>query len=165
MNPSPPRPGVPPSPQAVLERALHFGFDETGWHPALEAACAGLSPEHAAWTPGPGRNSVHALVRHLCHWKRAALDDFAPLAGRAAFAAYSAEDWTPPPEDADWVADLEELRRLSRALLERVAAEPEAMLEPPPGGRQARLWSLLNLASHDAYHAGQIGLLRRLQGV
>ena len=78
--------------------------------------------------------------------------------------AYSARDWQPIPENADWSEDVSELMRVSRALVEMIASsDDEALLEPPEGGRTPRLWSLLNLATHDAYHAGQIVYLRRLQ--
>ena len=148
----------------VVAQALHFGFDTSGWHPALEEATQGLSAEQAEWRPAPGRNSVRDIVRHLAHWKRAALDDFAALGSREAFAAYSAQDWQ-PSAGSSWERELSELRELSQALIARVLEQPpEHFVSAPGGGRTPRLQTLLNLASHDAYHAGQIVLLRRLQG-
>lgn len=150
--------------QDALERAARFGFDTQGWHPALKQALGGLSAEQAAWKPQDERNSVHDIVRHLIHWKRAALQGFGPLQNREAFLAYSASDWQPLPADADWAADVAELERLSRGVLEMIASSSdEALLEPVVPGHDALAWTLLNLATHDAYHAGQISYLRRLQ--
>lgn len=146
---------------------LHFGYDQENWHPALAQAVEGVSAERAAWRPEGGHNSIHDIVRHLVHWKRAALDDFRALASREAFDAYAAQDWPHGPSDAaSWERDVAALHEVSRALLAKVEAQDaDALAAVPEGGRRPRAVNVLNLATHDAYHAGQIRLLRVLQGI
>ncbi len=146
---------------------LHFGFDRENWHPALAQALDGVSAAQAAWRPEAANNSIHDIVVHLLHWKRSALGDFRELATSEAFEAHAARDWRREAADpAAWEEDVRELHAVSLALIEKVAATDAAELaSPPEPGRQARAVNLLNLATHDAYHAGQIRLLRVLQGV
>jgi len=145
---------------------LHFGFDRENWHPALVQALEGVTAEQAAWRPADGRNSIHDIVLHLLHWKRAALDNFEPLATRDAFDAYAAQDWQREAAvTVGWEGDVRQLMEVSKQLIETVeAAGAEELASPLEHGRRARALNLLNLATHDAYHAGQIRLLRVLQG-
>lgn len=148
----------------VVARTMRFGYDRGAWHPTLVQALDGLSAEQAAWKPAPGNNSIHDIVRHLTLWKHMVLDG---MDGRGAdFAGYAARDW-PGTETTEqsWRDDLAALHEVSDTLLERVAAlDPHHLGAAPGEGGVPLVWKLLNMATHDAYHAGQIRHLRVLQG-
>jgi hypothetical protein len=68
------------------------------------------------------------------------------------------------PDDTAWVEDVALLRDEHRRLCEAVAAFPPTALEEKP---QKSKWTnaahIYGVAAHDAYHAGQIQLLKRLR--
>lgn len=156
-----------PTAQDVLLKAMAYGLHESGWHASLLDTVRSLSAERAKWRPAPDRNSIHDIVRHVTHWKRKVLEGWEAMSSKEAFEAYEAFDWQrSATDDADWDADVAELERVSRALIDAVAAMDEDELTSPyPGGRQPRLFNYLNLATHDAYHAGQVRALVKMQGV
>jgi hypothetical protein len=66
-----------------------------------------------------------------------------------------------------WEADVRRLIEVSKQLIGRAAsATDETLLAPlPQRGGRSLAFALLDLAAHDAYHAGQVRQLRALQGV
>lgn len=132
------------------------------WHASLLDALDGVTPEQARWRPAPDRNSVWELVRHLVHWKRALLAAWDE--GGIDHAAWQRDDWAEVPEDAVWEDDLSALTDVSRRLAARLAAAGDATLdEDLTGFRGSVAHNAMHAATHDAYHAGQIRLLLRLQ--
>ena len=137
------------------------------WHggPSPLGALRGVSAEEAAWRPGPRRKTIWALALHIAYWKYAVRRhlESRPL---PRFPRKPA-NWPIPPASADparWAEDVallkEEHDRLVRAA-SRVSLR--ALDRMPPAGRR---WSygqlLLGIAAHDAYHTGQIQLIKRL---
>ena len=72
-----------------------------------------------------------------------------------------------PADAAAWAADVAVLRAEHELLLAAVAAVPAHRLGERPAG--ARKWTfgelIAGIAQHDAYHTGQIQLLKRLYQV
>jgi DinB superfamily len=70
-----------------------------------------------------------------------------------------------PPDAAAWDASLAQIKRDRRAM-ERMVANPKTDLHAriPHGSGQTVLREALVLADHNAYHLGQLVLLRRLLG-
>lgn len=137
------------------------------WHggPSAVGALRGVSPEEAAWRPGPRRKSIWALALHIAYWKytirrhleRGPLPRF----------PRSPSNWPSPPAAASpaaWAGDVELLKEQHDHLVEAAAKVPATALDRvPPGGR---VWTygqlLLGIAAHDVYHTGQIQLMKRL---
>lgn len=149
----------------LLLRFLDEGFDRKAWHgPNLTTALRGLTPRQAAWRPAKGRNSIWDLALHCAYWKNvvrrrlgADPEDRFPLPGR---------NFPPLPEvldDKAWRASVRLLREEHRKLRAAVAGLSVAQLyQPGPGQKRPRIEHIRGIAAHDLYHAGQIGLLRRL---
>ena len=132
------------------------------WHVSLLDALDGVTPERARWRPGPGRNSIWDLVRHLVHWKRALLAAWEE--GGIDHDAWERGDWAAVPEDAVWEDDVSTLAEVSRRLAARLAVTDDAFLEEDQAGFAGSVaHNAVHAATHDAYHAGQIRLLLRLQ--
>lgn len=151
----------------VIVTTARFGFDKGSWHPTLLQATGGLTPQQASWKPAPERNSIHEIVRHLTHWKKMILNNWAAMKSQEAFRAYAAQDWQlSEANEAAWEQDLAELASVSNELLEKIQQTSEADLARPIGGRGGpEVFQLLNVATHDSYHAGQIMYIRKLQGL
>jgi len=76
-------------------------------------------------------------------------------------------NWFPPPDGGgpkEWKQAVALLEQMHRALCAAVAIYPSARLQRPvTGSKWSAFDSILGVAFHDIYHAGQIRLLRRLQ--
>jgi uncharacterized damage-inducible protein DinB len=146
-------------------RRVHQGH---AWHgPSLHEALEGVTPEIANAKPLPSAHSIHALTHHCAAWAGEVLHR---LQGRTA----------QQPNEGDFPApgDLDDLgwRRL-RARLDAVHADViEAVLamdvagldakvgdeeNPPLGTGHSYAGMISGLVQHDAYHAGQILLIKR----
>ena len=126
-----------------------------------------MSAAEARRVPAPGRHSIWALALHIAYWKYAVCRR---LAGseRTRFPR-SPANWPAVPAPADeaaWKADRALLEGEHRRLMRVIATFPPAKLNRrPPGGKK---WTyaelIIGVLVHDAYHTGQIQLLKRLGG-
>ncbi len=141
-----------------------------GWHGGATplGAVRGLTVETALWRPAPGKKCIWELLLHIAYWKYAVRRRLeggtAPRFPRspANFPALPAR-----PDQAAWDADRELLRVEHQRLLDVAAAIPAAKY-----GRRVqsgKRWSvgemILGIAQHDAWHTGQIVMLKRLAGM
>ena len=154
---------------ALLLRVIDQAFDHRSWHgPNLRAALRGVTAQQAAWRSQPGRHNIWELAVHAAYWKYIAYRRLVNLSTGSFGIAGS--NWFPRPEAepsaAAWRRDLSLLAGHHRTLRQAVAAlRPEDLaVRPPGGGRDTAQDLILGVAAHDVYHAGQILLLRRLQG-
>ncbi len=137
------------------------------WHggPSPVTALRGVEVEEAAWRPAPRRKSIWALVLHIAYWKYAVRRHLEP--GPIPRFPRSPSNWPTAPAGADpaaWSRDVALLKEQHERLVEAVGRLPATALgRVPPGGRRWTYGQLvLGIAAHDAYHTGQIQLLKRL---
>ena len=118
----------------------------------------------ARWRPRPGRHTIWELALHTAYWKyavrRRLLGAAIPRFPR------SPANWPEMPVPADaraWTRDRELLAVEHQLLLETVEDFPVALLGKSAGGRK---WTwgdtIVGIIMHDAYHAGQIQMMKRL---
>jgi DinB superfamily len=105
------------------------------------------------------------LILHITYWKYA-VRRLIEGSSRGAFPR-SPSNWPEPPPRPDprrWKEDVALLREEHERLLDVVSAVDPAMLSRrPPGARRWTYGDLMTgIAVHDAYHTGQIQLLKRL---
>lgn len=153
--------------RTLLLRLLDQGFDHRAWHgPTLGGAIRGLTPRQAAWRPAPRRHCIWELVLHTAYWKYAVRRR---LTGEASGGfPRSGSNWVPLPDrltPVAWRRDVGLLKAEHRKLRAVVAALPDRLFTAK-GGRG--VWTnaemIHGVAMHDLYHAGQIQLLKRIQG-
>lgn len=138
-----------------------------GWHggPTPLGALRGVPADIARWHPARGRKSIWELTLHIAYWKYAVRRKLE--GGEAPRFPRTPANWAPLPDPADaaaWNRDIALLReehvRLAAAVL---GIPPQRLDDKPPGGRQWTYGELIvGIAQHDAYHTGQIQLLKRL---
>lgn len=155
------------APIALLTEAIQPRPGRQGWHggPTPIGALRGVRAEQARWRPAPRRKSIWVLTLHIAYWKyavRRLLDG----SGRGAFPRQPS-NWPEQPERPDeqaWVADVALLRAEHERLVQAAAAVDRTLLfRRPPSSRRWTYGELLvGIAMHDAYHTGQIQLLKRL---
>ena len=131
------------------------------WHgPALREALAGVTAEQATMRPVPGAHSIWELVLHLAAWEK--------VIGRRLEGQRADE-----PEEGDfpaaagateeaWAQALAQLESAHERLLGLVIGLTDADLERVVVGKgYSSGFMLRGAVNHTAYHAGQIGLLKK----
>lgn len=156
--------GAVPERDSILH-ALRSAFAGPAWHgPSVLAALRGVDAAEAAWRPAPGRHCVWELALHVAYGHHVARRRIeGPSAGR--FPRRLVATWWPALPDelspAAWAEDLALLRAGHERLTAGAAELSRRALARTVKGRALRE-HLLGIALHDAYHAGQIRLVRRL---
>jgi len=151
----------------LLLRALQEMYQGPAWHgPSLRWALRGVRAAEATWRPAPNRNAIWDVVLHTAYARHRILLrlDVTPT---TAFPRALRSGWWPrlPDELSDdaWRADLALLEDYQQRLLAAVSAASPTRLATR---RRGKPWTLANevlgIAQHDAYHAGQIQLVKRL---
>ena len=146
-----------------LADQLERGFRGGAWHgPAVMELLSGVDAELAQWRPGPAGHSLAETVGHLAYWlentRRQILGAF-PLPGEPG------SDWGPAElaSEAAWralCASLEEAHGELRAAILQVE---EGRLDEARSGSDTTIRGLLlGTLQHNAYHAGQMALVRKL---
>lgn len=130
----------------------------------------GITAREAASRPIPGSHSIWELVLHMTSWTR---EVERRLAGHAP-AEPEDGDWPAVgrPTAARWREACDANAEANAALLAAVAKLPATQWDAPVGGlRDPALGTgttiggmLIGLAQHDAYHNGQLAILRRALG-
>ncbi len=138
-----------------------------GWHggPTPVGALRGVTARQAAWVPAPGRKSIWQLALHMAYWKYAVRRHLEPTA-IPRFPRRPANWPAPParPDEEQWAQDVALLKSEHEHLVAAVRRFRLRRLGtiPPAGVRWTYGELILGIAAHDAYHTGQIQLLKRL---
>lgn len=151
-----------------LMQRVHGG---DAWHgPSVMAALEGVTAATAAAHPAGSVHSIREIVAHLTAWRR----EVARRAGGANARDPVEGDWPvlPDPTDANWSAALEALQRSHEEVVTAVRSLTPGQLDRRVGddrdrelGTGVSLYVHLHgLVHHDAYHAGQISLLKKIAG-
>jgi uncharacterized damage-inducible protein DinB len=148
----------------LLERALRGD----PWHgPSLESALGGVDAARAAAHPIPSAHSIWEIVLHVIGWTREVAKRL-----RGGDPAPPAEgDWPEPHEltEAAWSSARAELRAAHEELVSALALFPRERLHENVGGERSAplgtgvsyLEMIDGVLQHDAYHGGQISLLKK----
>ncbi|MEO5798747.1 MAG: DinB family protein [Gemmatimonadales bacterium] len=152
---------------ALFEQMDRTQGGEPWYGPARELALKGITFTEAAKHPIKGAPSIWELVLHMRSWTR----EVARRLSGAAPGVPADGDWPPikivnarawTKAKAELAAAHAELiaaaRGLSPAWLARIVGE---LHSPPLGTGTTVAGMLVGLAQHDAYHVGQLFLLRR----
>lgn len=133
--------------------------------PSLDALLGDVTPDEAAAHPIRGRHSILELVLHLAAWA----DEVAARVEGRAPGMPEAGDW-PDASGVTWADAKARLVGAHDRLLEAVRRFPEERLTVLVGGpeRDAAFGTgvthereIAGVAEHDAYHGGQVALLKR----
>jgi DinB superfamily len=142
----------------IVEQLSHI-HDGGAWHgPSLAEALAGLSAPDAAGRPIGAAHSIWEIVHHL------RVNDDRVRGHLTGEGEGDEADWAAPTDTTPeaWRDAVDRLRASQRALCEAVSKFPAARLHENVEGKSHSHWyELLGILQHDAYHAGQISLLRK----
>jgi hypothetical protein len=156
------KPGGEMTTAEILLSVLEEGYWKKAWHgPNLKQALKGLTAKQSAWRPKPGRHNIWEETLHAAYWKYA-VRRILEKGKRGSFLLQGSNFFARPEKgkltEAAWRADKDILEQEHERLREAV----KRTLQRGAGRKVTRL--IYGVSFHDIYHAGQIRLLRRLQG-
>jgi hypothetical protein len=151
--------------RSILLEQLRSTHNQAEWFVPVNTAVAGLTPEQARWipppvpgvnhNPAPEDHSVGMIAYHLLFWNTEAL------------AKFKGEKVPPVPADnaetfnnfdaANWPGTVQKLDAVLTAWEQAVESADEATLEKNAS-------TIAHIGAHNAYHVGQIIIIRKLQG-
>ena len=137
------------------------------WHggPTVVGAIRGLSARDALWRPAPDRHSIWELALHIAYWHHSVTRRLRGGA-REGFPRSPANWPAVPdrPDEAAWKRDCALVRAKHLEVAATIRAVPASTYGRRPLGN--RKWTvaetILGAAQHEAYHTGQIQLVKRL---
>jgi hypothetical protein len=133
---------------------LRRGYDGSPWHgSSLTAILDGITPRQAAERPIPNAHTIWELVLHMAAWA----GEVTRRLGGSPPAEPAEGDWPEMPpriDDSTWIAARLRLAEAHAELTGTVAAR-ESLSD-------LEAHTINGLLQHDAYHAGQVSLLRKL---
>jgi uncharacterized damage-inducible protein DinB len=139
------------------------------WHGPSRADVLGdVTVEEAARRPSANAHGIWALVLHMHAWTREVARRMREGKPREPVEG----DWPSPPKtptEQAWRAVLAELEQAHRDIVAAIRESAPGRLDERGGASDDALGSgvtyrvmLHGLAQHDAYHTGQISLLKRI---
>ena len=144
---------------------LDEGFSKAAWHgPNLLGSLRGITLPELLYRPRKDGHNAWELAVHCAYWKYAVRNRL--VAGQRNTFPLEGSNFFPRNPGltlAAWKEDLALLKRqhsLLRAVV--LALPPRTYGKKVGGGRHTVRRTVLGIAAHDIYHAGQIGLLKRL---
>jgi hypothetical protein len=149
----------------IIEQ-LKAAHNTTSWQVPLSTAVSGLTQEQALWrSEGDTNNSIFEIVSHLIFWNERNLNKFrgvplTPMNGDNTSTFENTENYT-------WEAAINKLDIILSEWEEAISGAGENKLSGPAfEDTSAGNWYsvISNLSLHNAYHTGQIVVLRKLQG-
>ena len=144
-----------PTLRSILLDQLRTTHNQKDWFVDANTAVAGLTAEQANWTDGKGNHSVGQLAYHIVYWDQRNLAKFkgetpAKYNGdnNETFNQFDGKKWT------------ETVRQLDEIMTEWEEAVETA------DDKKLEEWApvISHIATHNAYHIGQIVYVRKEQG-
>ena len=141
-------------------------YDENSWFVAVRNAINGLSVEQASWKPDDSVNCIWETLSHLTYYNNAYLQRFNGVDYQYDVNDNNETFSTGEYTEEHWQADVRRFDEVMNQLRDAIAAADESKYSEPVSSENPRSWARLisDINTHNAYHAGQIVLLRKLQG-
>jgi len=137
------------------------------WHggPTPVGALRGVDAVQARWTPPGSRQSIWRLTLHIAYWKYTIRRHL--QRGDIPRFPRSPANFPALPESADqraWRADRDLLAAEHDQLVAAIGTLDSRQLKRRPPGATRWTWEemLIGILVHDAYHTGQIQMIKRL---
>jgi len=148
-------PKAPATLRSILLEQLKTTHNAKDWFVDANTAVAGLTPEQASWTDGKGNHSVGQLAYHLVFWNQQVL---AKLRGETPAKFDGNNDVTFTNFDSKKWSELQQQ-------LDQVMKDLEKWMETADDEKiQKAASTLAHVGTHNAYHVGEIVMVRKEQG-
>lgn len=149
----------------VLLGQFTVSYDENSWFVAVRNAINGLAVEQASWKPDGSVNCIWETLSHLTYYNNAYLQRLNGIDYQYDVnnndETFSTGEYT----EEHWQTDVRHFDDVMNRLRNAISAVDESKLSEQVSSENTRTWARLisDINTHNAYHAGQIVLLRKLQ--
>ena len=139
---------------------LQRAFDGESWQgDSLSELLADVTAEEARKRPLLNAHGIWELVLHITVWHRVVQRR---IAGEAVLPTGNDNFPEPGRSDEEWAQAVEALRQSTHETADAIRRfDPKRLDDKVPGKDYRYRHMLCGVATHDAYHAGQIGLLKK----
>lgn len=144
----------------IIEQIRRAHEGPAWFGPSVREALQNVSAEQASYHRNESSHSIWEIVLHITAWRTFARE----WLDNASKEVTPELDWPrrASTNDEAWQSSLQDLDDSARLLCERVALLSESDLERIVDGRDYSVEVLLlGIPQHDAYHTGQIMLLKK----
>lgn len=144
-----------PKVRSLVLDQLKYSHNKANWYAPMNTAVAGLTAEQANWKDSTANHSIGQLVSHLIFWNERNLIAFE--GGKAPDFSGNNEETFTRFDPANWEKAVARLDSVESKLEDVFAKATD---------EQAEKWAetAANIASHNAYHTGQIIYIRKHKG-
>jgi len=149
----------------LLRAEFNVCYDENSWFVSVRNAISGLSVEQACWKPEDSANCIWETLSHLTYYNNAYLQRFIGIDYEYGVNDNNETFSTGEYTEADWQADVRRFDDVMNQFREAISVAAESKFSEQVSPENTRTWARLisDINTHNAYHAGQIVLLRKLQ--
>ena len=151
----------------TLLRQYDRCYNENGWFAAVKNVIGDVGYEQAAWKPVDAVNCIWESLSHITYYNNAYLQRF-----KGEIYEYDVEnnDQTfsvGEYDEASWQADIAYFDAVMKEWRDLIAGADESKFDQPVSQENRVTWAELisDVNAHNAYHGGQIVLLRKMQGI
>jgi hypothetical protein len=141
--------------RSILLEQLRTTHNSKDWFVPINVAVEGLTAEQASWKDPSGNHSVGQLTYHLLFWNERELAKFKGEPEKK-FSGDNDETFN-NFDSKKWNDTVKQLDQVMTELEEFVETTDDKTL-------QTRASDIAHIGTHNAYHVGQIILVRKLQG-
>lgn len=159
--------GVVDMTNETLLKQFNRCYDENGWFVSIRKALDGLTAEQADWKAENAENSIWQSLTHLTYYNNAYLLRFK---GTDIEYEVGSNDETftgaALPSQEEWEKTVAEFDLVMTEWREQLNSADSSKLNDAVPNKHGYTWAdlLADMNSHNAYHAGQVLLVRKLQG-
>ena len=141
-------------------------WNENGWFVAVRNALEGLTAVQAIWNPEGSTNSIWETLAHISYYNNAYLQRFKGVDYKHDIADNDETFRSGDLSEAAWRAEVAKFDTIMTEWRSLLKAADEAKFDHSVSAENPATWAELiaNVNAHNAYHGGQILLLRKLQG-
>ncbi len=141
-------------------------YNENGWFVAVRNAIDGVTVEQAVWKPEGADNSIWKTLSHISYYSYAYLQRFKGIDYQYDVANNDETFHSGELSEEAWQAEVEKFDSIMIDWRGLIESADEAKFDQPVSAENQASWAELitNVNAHNAYHGGQILLLRKLQG-
>lgn len=149
--------------KSILLQYWQLAAESEGWYPPYADALKDVDAALAGWKPeGKAANTIWETVTHVTHFKERLLRRIQDLSDPE-IADNDATFVVKGSGEADWQDAVAKLFAVHSELYRRLEGMEETELDKPGPSRPIGA-QFMDLIVHDAYHTGQIILIRKLKG-
>jgi hypothetical protein len=144
-----------PDVKSIVLDQLKSSHNKKNWYAPMNSAVEGLTAEQANWKDSTANHSIGQLVSHLIFWNERNLIAF--QGGKAPDFSGNNEETFTRFNPANWAKAVARLDSIETKLEDVFANATDAQLKD-------MATTAANIASHNAYHTGQIIYIRKHKG-